>query len=50
MGSPKVTHRLDFEEMHGAAALLAPVIFPLVGKRQIRARMALLKSVVESSA
>jgi uncharacterized protein YndB with AHSA1/START domain len=46
----KVTHRLDFEEMHGPAALMAPVLFPLLGKRQIRARMALLKSVVESSA
>jgi uncharacterized protein YndB with AHSA1/START domain len=44
-----VTHRLDFEELHGPAALMAPVIFPLVGKRQIRARMALLKRVVESS-
>jgi hypothetical protein len=29
---------------------MAPIIFPLVGKRQIRARMALLKNVVESSA
>jgi uncharacterized protein YndB with AHSA1/START domain len=46
----KVTHRLDFEEMHGPAALMAPVLFPLLGKRQIRARMAMLKSVVESSA
>ena len=46
----KVSHRLDFEEMHGPSALMAPVLFPLVGKRQIRARMALLKNVVESSA
>jgi uncharacterized protein YndB with AHSA1/START domain len=46
----KVRHRLDFEEMHGPSALMAPVVFPLVGKRQIRARMALLKSVVEASA
>jgi hypothetical protein len=36
--------------MPGPSALMAPVLFPLVGKRQIRARMALLKSVVESSA
>jgi uncharacterized protein YndB with AHSA1/START domain len=46
----KVTFRLDFEEMHGMSALMVPVIFPLVGKRQIRARMALLKTTVESSA
>jgi uncharacterized protein YndB with AHSA1/START domain len=46
----KVTFRLDFEEMHGMSALLVPMIFPLVGKRQIRDRMALLKTRVESSA
>ena len=45
-----VTHRLDFEEMHGPSALMVPVLFPLWGKGQIRARMALLKKVVESSA
>jgi uncharacterized protein YndB with AHSA1/START domain len=45
----KVTHRLIFEQMHGPSALLAPVLFPLVGKRQVRSRMALLKRVVESS-
>ena len=30
----KVTHRLVFEDMHGPSALMAPIIFPLVGKRQ----------------
>ncbi|MEP6477072.1 MAG: SRPBCC family protein [Actinomycetota bacterium] len=45
----KVTFRLDFLEMHGMSALLAPVLFPLVGKKEIRGRMALLKSTVEAS-
>lgn len=31
------------------SALLAPVLFPLVGKKEIRGRMALLKSTVEAS-
>jgi uncharacterized protein YndB with AHSA1/START domain len=45
----KVTLRLEFVQMHGIAALLLPVIFPLVGKKDLRARMAMLKSKVEAS-
>jgi uncharacterized protein YndB with AHSA1/START domain len=45
----KVTFRLDFVEMNGMAAFMVPVVFPLVGKRDIRARMALLKARVEAS-
>jgi uncharacterized protein YndB with AHSA1/START domain len=45
----KVTLRLEFVQMHGMAALLLPVIFPLVGKKDLRARMAMLKSKVEAS-
>lgn len=45
----KVTFRLDFLNMHGMSALMLPVLFPLIGKKDIRARMALLKSKVESS-
>ncbi len=46
----KVTFRLDFQEMHGMAALAVPIVFPLIGKRDIRARMQLLKTRVEASA
>jgi uncharacterized protein YndB with AHSA1/START domain len=45
----KVTFHLDFIQMHGMAALLIPVVFPLSGKKDIRARMAMLKQKVESS-
>jgi hypothetical protein len=31
------------------AALLAPIVFPLVGKKDMRARMALLKQKVEAA-
>jgi uncharacterized protein YndB with AHSA1/START domain len=46
----KVTLRLEFVQMHGMAALLLPLVFPLVGKKVGRARMALLKEKVEASA
>jgi hypothetical protein len=36
--------------MHGAAAVMAPILFPLTGKRDIRARLAKLKQMVESNA
>lgn len=49
-GATKVAFRLDFLEMHGVSALLVPVLFPLTGKKEIRGRMALLKSTVDSSA
>jgi len=43
----KVTLRLEFVQMHGMAALLLPLIFPLVGKKDQRTRMAMLKEKVE---
>jgi hypothetical protein len=36
--------------MHGAVAVMAPILFPLTGKRDIRARMTKLKQFVESRA
>ena len=43
-----VRFELVFEQMHGMAALLLPIVFPLVGKKDIAARMTLLKQKVES--
>lgn len=43
----KVTFRLEFVKMKGMAAFAAPVLFPLIGKRDIRTRMGLLKEKVE---
>jgi hypothetical protein len=34
--------------MRGVAAVMAPILFPLVGKSDIRERLAKLKQVVES--
>jgi uncharacterized protein YndB with AHSA1/START domain len=45
----KVTLRLEFVQMRGMASLLLPLIFPLVGKKDQRARMAMLKEKVETS-
>jgi uncharacterized protein YndB with AHSA1/START domain len=45
----EVTYHLRFPPMKGIAALMVPVLFPLVGKADIRKRMKLLKSKVESS-
>jgi uncharacterized protein YndB with AHSA1/START domain len=45
----KVTLRLEFLKMHGMAAVMIPLLFPLLGKRDLRARMELLKTKVESS-
>ena len=47
-GATEVTHTLTFPQLHGAAAVMAPILFPLVGKADIRKRMALLKQAVES--
>ena len=44
----EVTIRLEFVNMRGMAALLAPIVFPLVGKKDLRARMAMLKQKVEA--
>ena len=45
----KVTFRLDFMNMKGMAALVVPMLFPLIGKKDLRARMGLLKARVEAS-
>ena len=45
----KVTFRLDFLNMKGMAAFMVPLVFPLIGKKDIRARMGLLKTRVEAS-
>ncbi len=45
-----VTFRLLFPKMKGAAAVLSPVVFSLLGKRDIRQRLSLLKAKVEGSA
>jgi hypothetical protein len=47
--STKVTFRLDFVKMNGLSVVVVPVLFPLFGKKEIRARMSLLKSKVEGS-
>jgi uncharacterized protein YndB with AHSA1/START domain len=46
----EVTYHIVFPPMRGAAALLVPLLFPLVGKSDIRKRMKLLKAKVESVA
>ena len=45
----EVTYKLVFPPMKGIAALLVPVLFPIVGKADIRKRMKLLKAKVESA-
>lgn len=44
-----VRYRLEFIRMHGIAALLLPVVFPLSGKPEARKRMLALKAKVEGS-
>jgi uncharacterized protein YndB with AHSA1/START domain len=48
-GGTRVDYRIVFPEMTGMSAVLVPVLFPLVGKPDIRKRMAMLKSAVEAS-
>jgi uncharacterized protein YndB with AHSA1/START domain len=47
-GNTEVTFRIVFPPMKGMSALLVPVLFPLVGKAEIRKRMGLLKAKVET--
>jgi uncharacterized protein YndB with AHSA1/START domain len=47
-GGTEVVFTLTFPKMHGAVAVMAPILFPLTGKRDIRARMTKLKQTVES--
>ncbi len=44
----EVSFTLVFPEMSGLAKVMVPILFPLVGKRDITKRMALLKAAVES--
>ena len=46
----EVEFELVFEQVHGVAKLLLPIIFPLVGKKDLAARMVLLKQKVEAGA
>jgi uncharacterized protein YndB with AHSA1/START domain len=46
--STEVVFDLVFPQMKGMTALAVPVLFPLVGKPDIRKRMQLLKAAVES--
>jgi hypothetical protein len=45
----KVTLRLDFVNMKGMAAFAVPMLFPLIGKKDLRPRMCLLKAKAEAS-
>jgi hypothetical protein len=47
-GNTEVTFRIVFPPMKGMSAILVPVLFPLVGKADIRKRMGLLKAKVET--
>ena len=47
--STEVTIHLEFVKMHGMASMMVPIIFPLVGKKDMRARMAMLKQKVEAA-
>ncbi|MGZ8651377.1 MAG: SRPBCC family protein [Actinomycetota bacterium] len=49
-GGTEVAYTLTFPKMHGVVAVAAPILFPLTGKRDIRARMTKLKQTVESRA
>ena len=45
----EVTYKLVFPPMKGVAKLVVPILFPLVGKADIRKRMKMLKMKVETS-
>jgi uncharacterized protein YndB with AHSA1/START domain len=45
----EVTYKLVFPPMKGVAKLVVPILFPLVGKADIRKRMKMLKTKVESN-
>ena len=49
-GVTEVSFTLTFPKMRGAAAVMAPILFPLVGKADIRKRLELLKQKVEAAA
>jgi uncharacterized protein YndB with AHSA1/START domain len=45
----EVSHTLVFPPLKGAPAMAVPILFPLVGKRDMRKRLQLLKAKVEST-
>jgi uncharacterized protein YndB with AHSA1/START domain len=45
----EVTFKLVFPKMKGMSAILVPILFPLVGKADIRKRMGKLKARAEAS-
>jgi uncharacterized protein YndB with AHSA1/START domain len=45
----EVSYTLVFPPLKGAAAMMVPILFPLVGKKDIRKRLQLLKAKVEST-
>jgi uncharacterized protein YndB with AHSA1/START domain len=46
-GGTDVVYQLVFPKMTGMNGLVVPILFPLVGKPQIRKRMKMLKTAVE---
>jgi uncharacterized protein YndB with AHSA1/START domain len=47
-GTTEVSFTLTFPKLHGAPAVMAPILFPLTGKGDIRKRLEMLKQKVES--
>jgi uncharacterized protein YndB with AHSA1/START domain len=47
-GSTEVAWTLRFPDLHGMAAVMAPILFPLVGKPDMQKRLELLKRKIES--
>ena len=45
----EVSYTIVFPPLKGAPAMVVPIVFPLVGKPDIRKRLQLLKAKVESS-
>jgi uncharacterized protein YndB with AHSA1/START domain len=45
----EASYTITFPKMHGIAAVLAPLVFPLSGKADIRKRLEMLKQRVEAS-
>lgn len=48
-GGTQVTFHIVFPEMKGIAAVMVPVLFPIVAKPDFRKRLALLKTRIEST-
>ena len=46
----EVSHTLVFPPLKGLPAMVVPILFPLVGKKDMAKRLQLLKAKVESSA